>query len=92
MDKKFVGSHVSISNGIQHSIEYAHLNNSKAFAMFLKSNRSWKSKPYTEKNITEFKQNLQKFNPGSAIGLPFTVKYHIIGRPTADPGFRFTFI
>ncbi|MCC8188207.1 MAG: deoxyribonuclease IV [Bacteroides sp.] len=58
---KYIGAHVSASGGV----EYAPLNAQKiganAFALFTRNQRQWNSKPLTEKNIEQFRENCQKY-------------------------------
>jgi deoxyribonuclease IV len=55
---KYIGAHVSTSGGVENALKNAINIGAKAFAMFLKNQRQWASKPYTDKNINEFKSNL----------------------------------
>jgi len=63
---KFIGAHVSISGGVEKAPHNAENIGAKAFAMFTKNQRQWLSKPLTEKNITQFKENCRKnhYDPG----------------------------
>ena len=54
---KFVGAHVSISGGVENAPLNAAAIGAKAFAMFTKNQRQWKSPPLTEKSIAQFKKN-----------------------------------
>ncbi len=62
---KFIGAHVSIAKGVQNAPINAAKIRAKAFAMFTKNQRQWNAKPYTDKNIEEFKQNIKNlgFDP-----------------------------
>jgi len=55
---KRIGAHVSVSGGVENAPLNAQAIGAKAFAMFTKNQRQWQAKPYTDKNITEFKANL----------------------------------
>lgn len=55
---KRVGAHVSTSGGVENAPLNAEAIGAKAFAMFTKNQRQWHAKPYSEKNIREFKANL----------------------------------
>jgi len=57
---KFVGSHVSASGGVDNAPLNAMKIGAKAFALFTKNQRQWKSKPLEEKMIASFKANLEK--------------------------------
>jgi len=54
---KFIGAHVSISGGVENAPLNAAAIGAKAFAMFTKNQRQWKSPPLTEKSIAAFKKN-----------------------------------
>ena len=54
---KYVGAHVSISGGVENApLLYVYLF-AKAFAMFTKNQRQWKSAPLTEESIQAFQEN-----------------------------------
>jgi len=57
---KFVGAHVSASGGVDNAPLNAMKIGAKAFALFTKNQRQWKSKPLEEKMIASFKANLEK--------------------------------
>ncbi len=54
---KYIGAHVSISGGVENAPLNAKAIGAKAFAMFTKNQRQWKSAPLTEKSIAAFKKN-----------------------------------
>jgi deoxyribonuclease-4 len=54
---KYIGAHVSISGGVEKAPENAENIGAKAFAMFTRNQRRWMSKPLTDKNINQFKEN-----------------------------------
>ena len=56
---KFIGAHVSIAKGVQNAPINAAKIGAKAFAMFTRNQRQWNAKPYTDKNIEEFRQNVK---------------------------------
>ena len=62
---KFIGAHVSIAKGVQNAPINAAKIGANAFAMFTRNQRQWNARPYTEKNIREFKQNIKNlgFDP-----------------------------
>ncbi len=59
---KFIGAHVSIAGGVQNAPKNAKEIGANAFALFTRNQRQWHAKPYSEKNIKEFKRNLKEFN------------------------------
>ena len=54
---KYIGAHVSISGGVENAPLNAAAIGAKAFAMFTKNQRQWKSPPLTAKSIEAFKKN-----------------------------------
>jgi len=54
---KYFGAHVSAAGGVENAPLRAEEIGAKAFALFTKNQRRWKSKPLSEKNIEEFKKN-----------------------------------
>ncbi len=56
-----VGAHVSIAKGVENAPIRAGQIGAKAFAMFVKNQRQWNAKPFNDKNIKQFKQNLTLF-------------------------------
>jgi len=58
---KFIGAHVSIAKGVQNAPINAAKIGANAFAMFTRNQRQWNAKPYTDKSVEEFKQNVRNF-------------------------------
>ena len=58
---KCIGAHVSIAGGVENAPLNAEKIGAKAFALFIKNQKQWKAKPFTDKNIDEFKENCKKF-------------------------------
>ena len=56
---KRVGTIVSIISGVENTPLNAALLGAKAFALFTRNQRRWKSKPYTSYNIEKFRQNCE---------------------------------
>ena len=56
---KYIGAHVSISGGVENAPLNAAAIGAKAFAMFTKNQRQWKSPPLTAKSIEAFKKNCE---------------------------------
>ena len=54
---KYIGAHVSISGGVENAPLNAAAIGAKAFAMFTKNQRQWKSPPLTAKSIEAFRKN-----------------------------------
>ena len=57
---KYFGAHVSASGGVYNAPKNAQKIGAKAFALFTKNQRQWKAKPYDQKTIDKFKENLEK--------------------------------
>src|SRR4051812_8518163 len=81
---KYVGAHVSITGGIENAPLNAHAIGAKAFAFFLKNQRQWYSKPYTEENCELFLKNCQakEFSPQQL--LPHSSYLINLGHPEQD--------
>ncbi len=58
----YLGAHVSIQGGISNVFENAKSIGATGFAMFTKNQRRWEAKPYTEKEIKEFKEKMKQYN------------------------------
>jgi deoxyribonuclease IV len=52
---KFIGAHVSASGGVENAPVNAQKIGAKAFALFTKNQRQWKSAPLTKESIKKFK-------------------------------------
>jgi deoxyribonuclease-4 len=57
---KFVGAHVSTAGGVFNAPVNAEKIGAKAFALFTKNQRQWKSKPLSEEAVRKFKENLKR--------------------------------
>lgn len=57
----FLGAHVSIQGGVYNAFENANNIGANGFGMFVKNQRRWDAKPYTEKDIETFKTNMKKY-------------------------------
>jgi deoxyribonuclease IV len=54
---KYIGAHVSASGGVENAPINAHEIGAKAFALFTRNQRQWKSSPLTRNNLKLFKDN-----------------------------------
>ncbi len=63
---KYIGAHVSASGGVENAPVNAHAIGAKAFALFTRNQRQWKSSPLSKGSIEQFKENCEKygFKPG----------------------------
>jgi len=57
---KYIGAHVSASGGVENAPLNAHKIGAKAFALFTKNQKQWKSSPLTEKSIALFRENCER--------------------------------
>jgi deoxyribonuclease IV len=80
---KRIGAHVSTSGGVENAPLNAEAIGAKAFAMFTKNQRQWQAKPYSEKNILEFKANLNRIGIAPEHVLPHDGYLINLGHP--DP-------
>jgi deoxyribonuclease IV len=58
---KYIGAHVSASGGVENAPVNAQKIGAKAFAIFTKNQKQWKSAPLTEQSIQAFKENCRKY-------------------------------
>lgn len=58
---KFIGAHVSASGGVENAPVNAHAIGAKAFALFTRNQRQWKSAPLSEKSISLFKERCAEY-------------------------------
>ncbi len=59
---KYIGAHVSASGGVENAPINASQIGAKAFALFTKNQRQWKSSPLTKDNIRLFRENCEKLD------------------------------
>jgi deoxyribonuclease-4 len=66
---KYIGAHVSASGGVEFAPVNANAIGAKAFALFTKNQRQWFSKPLSKENISNFRNNCEKFGylPGNIL-------------------------
>ena len=67
---KYVGAHVSAVGGVENAPVNAHEIGAKAFALFTRNQRQWKSQPLKADSIHLFKERCEalNFHPGSHLG------------------------
>ncbi len=82
---KRVGAHVSTSGGVENAPLNASAIGAKAFAMFTKNQRQWQAKPYSEQNISAFKQNLADSGIAPEHVLPHDGYLINLGHPEQGP-------
>ncbi len=80
---KRVGAHVSVAGGVENAPVNAEKINAKAFALFTKNQRQWRSKPLTQKSIEKFVQNRRKVGIEPDAVLPHSS--YLINPGSPDP-------
>lgn len=81
---KYFGAHVSASGGVENAPVNAHSIGAKAFALFTKNQRQWKSAPLSQKSIDAFKENCSKFGYTAAQILPHDSYLINLGHPEEE--------
>lgn len=81
---KYVGAHVSASNGVFNAPLNAKKIGAKAFALFTKNQRQWQAKPLTEDEIEKFKANCRQENYSADHILPHDTYLINLGAPEKD--------
>jgi len=82
---KYVGAHVSAEGGVQNAPLNAHEIGAKAFALFLKNQRQWFASPLSRKNISEFRENCEKYGYKPFQILPHDSYLINLGNPENEP-------
>lgn len=82
---KYVGAHVSAEGGVQNAPVNANAIGAKAFALFTKNQRQWFSSPLSQKSITEFRNNCEKFDYKPFQILPHDSYLINLGHPEKEP-------
>jgi deoxyribonuclease-4 len=82
---KYVGAHVSAEGGVQNAPVNANAIGAKAFALFTKNQRQWFSSPLSQKAITEFRENCEKFDYKPFQVLPHDSYLINLGNPEKEP-------
>jgi len=78
---KYIGAHVSAAGGVENAPINAFAVGATAFALFTKNQRQWNAKPLTEKNITSFRENCEKFGYLPSMILPHDSYLINLGHP-----------
>ena len=81
---KYIGAHVSISGGVENAPLNAAAIGAKAFAMFTKNQRQWKSPPLSAKSIEAFKKNCADHGFSADHILPHDGYLINLGNPDAE--------
>jgi len=78
---KYIGAHVSASGGVENAPLNATGIGAKAFALFTKNQRQWRSSPLTTDNIRLFRENCEKLGFKSFQVLPHDSYLINLGNP-----------
>ncbi len=81
---KYIGAHVSASGGVENAPLNAHKIGATAFAFFTKNQRQWQSKPLSDENIKQFRDNCEKYGYSAQQILPHDSYLINPGHPEAD--------
>jgi len=81
---KYIGAHVSASGGVENAPVNASEIGAKAFALFTKNQRQWKSAPLTKDNIRRFRENCEKLGYKPFQVLPHDSYLINLGHPEQD--------
>ena len=81
---KYIGAHVSASGGVENAPVNAHEIGAKAFALFTKNQRQWKSAPLAKSSIVLFKENCEKFGFKPSHILPHDSYLINLGHPEQE--------
>ncbi len=81
---KYIGAHVSASGGVENAPLNAHEIGARAFALFTKNQRQWKSAPLTKDSIRNFRENCDKQGYKPFQILPHDSYLINLGHPETD--------
>ena len=81
---KYIGAHVSASGGVENAPLNAKAIGAKAFALFTRNQRQWKSSPLTKKSISLFKERCEEFGYEAKHILPHDSYLINLGHPDPD--------
>ena len=81
---KYIGAHVSASGGVENAPLNANAIGAKAFALFTRHQRQWKSSPVTKKSISLFKERCEEFGYEAKHILPHDSYLINLGHPDPD--------
>lgn len=81
---KYIGAHVSIAGGVENAPLNAHAIGAKAFALFTRSERQWRSAPLSDNSIALFKSRLETLGFQPKHVLPHDSYLINLGHPEAE--------
>lgn len=81
---KYIGAHVAATGGVENAPSNAHAIGAKAFALFTRNQRQWKSAPLTSKSISLFKERCEEFGYEAKQILPHDSYLINLGHPEKE--------
>lgn len=81
---KYIGAHVSASGGVENAPVHANAIGAKAFALFTRNQRQWKSSPLTQKSISLFKERCEELGYQPRHILPHDSYLINLGHPEVE--------
>lgn len=81
---KFIGAHVSASGGVENAPVNAQAIGAKAFALFTRNQRQWRSAPLSEKSISLFKERCAEYGYEAKHILPHDSYLINLGHPEEE--------
>ena len=81
---KYIGAHVSSSGGVENAPIHAKEIGAKAFALFTRNQRQWRSSPLSAKSITLFKERCAEYGFAPEHILPHDSYLINLGNPDAE--------
>lgn len=81
---KYIGAHVSASGGVENAPVNANAIGAKAFALFTRNQRQWKSVPLSSKSISLFKERCKEYGYSAKHILPHDSYLINLGHPEAE--------
>ena len=84
ISNKKIGAHVSSSGGVENAPLNAHAIGAKAFALFTKNQRQWKSAPLSQKSIKLFKERCEELGYAPSTILPHDSYLINLGHPEKE--------
>ncbi|WP_446775340.1 deoxyribonuclease IV [Macellibacteroides fermentans] len=81
---KYIGAHVSASGGVENAPLNAHEIGAKAFALFTRNQRQWKSSPLTSRSIELFKERCAEYGYLPSQILPHDSYLINLGHPETE--------
>lgn len=81
---KYIGAHVGTTGGVENAPLNAHAIGAKAFALFTRNQRQWRSAPLPAKSIALFKERCQEFGYEPKQILPHDSYLINLGHPETE--------